>query len=214
VRYKIFLILLSLLLSACATSRIEPERSSKRIYIVKANDNFHSIAFAYEITTRQLQLANPGIDPLRLSVGQRLVIPGRNVESLGVTPASKGNFIWPLRRIDISSRFGNRNGRLHAGIDLRAPRETGIVASAAGRVKFSGRRNGYGLMLVIDHGAGVESAYAHNLQNIVQIGERVDQGQLIARVGRSGNASGYHVHFEIRIRGRAVNPEPYIKSGS
>lgn len=210
---KIALILLALTISACATYQTDVERTPKRYYIVKENDNIYSIAFAFEITTSQLQLANPWLSSSTIKPGQRLTIPGEAFDDHAVMPEQNGDFIWPLGTVDVSSRFGYRDGRMHAGIDLRAPRGTEIMASAAGRVAFSGRINGYGLMVVIEHGGGIETAYAHNQRNVVQVGEQIDQGQVIARVGRSGNATGYHVHFEFRKRGKTVNPAPYLNDG-
>ncbi|MCP4233276.1 MAG: M23 family metallopeptidase [Aestuariibacter sp.] len=122
-----------------------------------------------------------------------------------ITELSSG-LIWPLSKIDVSSNFGYRGGDLHAGIDLRAPAGSKIYASGSGRVSFAGRMRGYGLVIVIDHGAGIETAYAHNMRNLVSAGQKVGQGQVIATVGRSGNATGYHVHFEVRRGGKPVNP--------
>lgn len=210
---KLALVILVLTISACATYRADVEKSRKRYYIVKESDNINSIAFAFEITTSQLQLANPWLKSSAIKPGQRLIIPGNVFDDTTVMPGQSGGFVWPLDTVDVSSRFGYRGRRKHNGIDLRAPSGTAIVASAAGKVVFSGRRNGYGLMVVIDHGGGIKTVYAHNQRNIVQIGERVDQGQVIARVGRSGNATGYHVHFEFRKQGKAVNPVPYLDAG-
>ncbi len=136
-------------------------------------------------------------------------------------PLSQGNqdvtglsyeLIWPLSKINISSNFGYRNGNLHAGIDLRAPAGSSIHASGSGRVEYAGTMRGYGRIIVIDHGAGIETAYAHNMQNLVNAGQRVEQGQVIATVGRSGNATGYHVHFEVRRLGKPVNPVDQIST--
>ena len=210
---KLVLAVLALTISACATYQADVDKTPQRYYIVKENDNFYSIAFAFEITTSQLEQANPGLNPSNIAPGQRLTIPGDIFGEHATMPGQNSNFIWPVKSLDISSRYGYRGGSLHAGMDLRAPRGTQIFASAPGRVVFSGRKNGYGLMVVIDHGGGIETAYAHNQRNIVQVGERVDQRQVIARVGRSGNATGYHVHFEVRNLGKAVNPVPYLNAG-
>ena len=211
---RLSLILLSLAVCACATYQPDLEKVQERYYIVKQNDNFDSIAFAFEITTAQLQQANPWVSSAIISPGMRLIIPGVDSDNQNSIPGRISGFIWPLRILDVSSNFGYRgNGNLHAGVDLRAPRGTAIYASAAGRIVFSGRRNGYGLMLLIDHGGGVETAYAHNDRNLVEVGQRVKQGQMIARVGRSGNATGHHVHFEFRRNGRAVNPVRYVNAG-
>lgn len=200
------------MISACATSPIEPGQTQKQYYVVKQSDNFHSIAFAFEITVEQLKAANPWLSPSRLSPGMRLTIPQDSYDYQIANPAQNVDFMWPLRKLDVSSNFGYRNGSLHAGVDLRAPRGTEIYASAGGRVIFSGRKNGYGRMVTIDHGNGIETVYAHNDRNTVEVGQRVKQGQVIGRVGRSGNASGYHVHFEYRRLGKAVNPVSYVNA--
>ena len=144
----------------------------------------------------------------------RLTLPTTQYQPLTGSPAvtrnEQGQFIWPLTNIDVSSAYGMRHGRLHTGIDLRAPAGTAIKVSATGRVKFVGYKNGYGHIVVIDHGQGIETAYGHNRRNLVDEGQRVYQGQTIATVGKSGNATGYHVHFEIRHRGKALNPIRYL----
>ncbi len=201
------LIFVGLILSACAIYQPETVKATKRYYTVRTGDNFDSIAFAFEISTEQLKTANPWLSPSNISPGMRLTIPR------DFTDNQNSSFIWPLNNIDISSTFGYRNGDLHAGIDLRAHRGTEIYASAAGKVVFSGRRSGYGQMIVIDHGNGIETVYGHNNRNLVEVGQRVSQGQLVASVGRSGNATGYHVHFEIRRHGNAVNPISYLDAG-
>jgi len=81
-----------------------------------------------------------------------------------------------------------------------------VHAAAAGRVKYSGFKSGYGHMIVIDHGSGIETAYAHNERNLVGAGQRVSQGDVIGRVGRSGRTTGYHLHFEFRRHGQALDP--------
>ena len=210
---RLVLIIVLLAISACATYQPEVEEAKARYYIVRQHDNFHSIAFTFEITTEQLQLANPWLSSSNISPGMRLTIPNAIVDNQISIPAQDSVFIWPLRVLDVSSNFGYRRGSLHAGVDLRAPRGTAIYASAAGRIVFSGRQKGYGLMLLIDHGGGIETAYAHNDRNIVELGQHVKQGQMIARVGRSGNANGYHVHFEIRRMGKPVNPVGFVNAG-
>ena len=198
-----------LVLGACASTQTI-QQPPKRIYIVKENDNFHSIAFAFEVSTEQLRRANPWLSPINIAPGMRLTIPDHDPNS---QIAGDVNFIWPLKHLDVSSGFGYRNGSLHAGIDLRAPLGTAIYASAGGRVVFVGHKRGYGLMVIIEHSNGIETVYAHNNRNNVVLGERVSQGQMIATVGRSGNATGYHVHFEFRRFGKAQNPKSYVKAG-
>jgi len=226
---KIVCVLLTAVtISACTTHQRPIENTRQRYYIVQPDDNFYSIAFTLEITAEQLRRANPWLNPLNISPGMRLSLPRYlpDSNSVGDNRAHPENqfgnddrasvrvlpptFIWPLSRVEVSSHYGYRRGNLHTGIDLRGPRGTRIYASAAGRVIFSGRKRGYGLIIVIDHGRGLETAYAHNDRNIAKQGQQVKQGQVVATVGRSGNATGYHVHFEIREHGKAINPTRHL----
>jgi murein DD-endopeptidase MepM/ murein hydrolase activator NlpD len=126
-----------------------------------------------------------------------------------VSNPSPSGFIWPVAG-RLSSPFGPRWGRLHAGIDIAAPTGTPIAASKAGRVVISSWYGGYGNLIVLDHGGGVETWYGHNSVNSAQVGQSVGQGQVIGRVGSTGNSTGPHLHFEIRLNGRPVNPVPYL----
>jgi LysM repeat protein len=115
-------------------------------------------------------------------------------------------FFWPLQG-KVSSSFGQRNGRPHEGIDITAPLGTDIKAAADGVVARSGWGPGdYGKTVVITHKDGFETLYGHNSYNLASEGARVTAGQVIGRVGRTGNATGNHVHFEIRKDGVPVNP--------
>lgn len=100
--------------------------------------------------------------------------------------------------------------RPHHGVDIYAPRGTSITAPAAGRVIFAGRKIGVGLTVELDHGDGVLSRYAHCSALIVKTGEYVTAGALIAKVGSTGISTGPHVHFEVRIKGRPVDPLAYL----
>jgi murein DD-endopeptidase MepM/ murein hydrolase activator NlpD len=131
------------------------------------------------------------------------------VPSVQAPAASSSGFVWPVAG-SVISPFGVRWGRLHAGIDIAAPAGTAIVASAAGQVVYSGSMSGYGLVVVIDHGGGISTAYAHNSGNSVSVGQTVAQGQTIAAVGCTGHCFGDHVHFEVRVGGSPVNPMGYL----
>lgn len=211
-------LLVAIAVSACSTFDPYIENSQQNYYTVLPSDNLYSIAFILELTPGELRRANPWIDPVYIPPGTRLLVPGfpsddnheddgENYDSdLADNRIQHTNYIWPLNRVEVSSPYGRRRGRMHAGIDLRAPLGTPIYASASGKVVFSGYNRGYGHLIVIDHGQGIETAYAHNNRNIAKKGQRVKQGQVVATVGRSGNATGYHVHFEFRRNGRTVNP--------
>lgn len=113
----------------------------------------------------------------------------------------------------ISSRFGVRSSirsSSHTGLDIAAAKGTPIAAAASGTVTFSGYKGSYGNMLVISHGNGVQTYYAHCSKLYVSAGTRVSQGQTIAAVGSTGNSTGPHLHLEVRVNGVAYNPQNYV----
>ena len=119
------------------------------------------------------------------------------------------NLIKPLNGT-ISSGFGGRWGTVHKGLDIAAPARTPIKAAAGGTVKFSGwNSGGYGNLVIISHGNGVETYYAHCSSVNVTAGQKVSQGQVISKVGNTGNSYGNHCHFEVRVNGVAQNPRNY-----
>ncbi len=113
----------------------------------------------------------------------------------------------------LSSPFGPRGGRLHKGLDFASSLNTPIYASADGVVKFSGTQSGYGNVVVLDHGGGYETYYAHLNRRLVTVGETISRGDRIALMGNTGRSTGVHLHYEIRKDGVAVNPMTYIKAG-
>jgi murein DD-endopeptidase MepM/ murein hydrolase activator NlpD len=113
--------------------------------------------------------------------------------------------VWPVEGPVIST-FGQRSRGWHAGIDITADMGSQIYAAAAGTVVYSGWIRAYGQVVKIEHRNGFITLYAHNQKNLVEVGEDVDAGQLIGTVGRSGHATGPHVHFEVRRDGKAYNP--------
>lgn len=114
-------------------------------------------------------------------------------------------FFWPVAGA-IASGFGPRRGGWHAGIDIRAEPGEPVLAAAAGMVIFSGWAASYGRVVRIEHPNGFVTLYAHNSENLVDVGDHVAAGATIATVGRSGRASAEHLHFEIRRDGMAFNP--------
>jgi murein DD-endopeptidase MepM/ murein hydrolase activator NlpD len=175
-------------------------------------------------------------DRAPLRVGQRLVIPpASGVMPRALAPAERsrvadagprvrgprapidfvlavpdfaddlGAFLWPADGA-VSSAFGRRRSGWHRGIDIRAAHGEPIHAAAAGVVVVAGVEPRYGRVLKIEHENGFTTVYAHNDENLVSIGDWVTSGQRIASVGRTGRATNYHVHFEIRRDGRVYNP--------
>lgn len=119
-------------------------------------------------------------------------------------------FIWPLDKFTFMSGFGIRRGRRHDGVDLAAKGGTPVKAAANGEVAFSGRMRGYGNLILLKHDNNYFTAYAHNRANLVKKGKKVKQGQTIAKVGRTGRATGNHVHFEIRRGQQAMDPVAFL----
>jgi len=124
--------------------------------------------------------------------------------------AFKGKLLWPVKGT-LTSRFGRRGSRMHDGIDIGAKAGTPVYASAAGEVVYSDRRlSGYGKLIIIRHRHDLFTAYAHNQRNLVRKGDKVKAGSVIARVGKTGRATGPHLHFEVRRGPTPVDPLAYL----
>ena len=117
--------------------------------------------------------------------------------------------MWPAAGT-LTSGFGSRWGRLHAGIDIAGPVGTPLIASKSGTVIFAGVQGGYGNLVLIDHGGGFVTAYAHQSRIATSVGASVSAGQVIGYMGNTGNSTGPHLHFEIRVNGSAQNPMGYL----
>jgi len=209
----------------------EPTRTGVN-HVVERGQTLWRIARAYGVDPEELARLNGIDDPTRIETGQVLFIPGATAV-LDVPPyvppvapdlsgagdprgteEPDGSWLWPVSRPRLLSGFGvPRRSRPHQGIDVRG--DTGdptVVASRAGRVAYSGSgMSGYGKTVILDHGDGISSLYAHNSRLLVREGESVKRGQAIARVGRTGNATAVHCHFEIREHGRPVDPLSYLE---
>ena len=128
------------------------------------------------------------------------------------TPApapSGGGLVWPCNGT-VTSGFGQRWGRLHAGLDISAPTGTPIMAAASGTVIFAGVQSGYGNIVLVDHGNGLVTAYAHQSRIATSNGAAVSAGQVIGYVGSTGRSTGPHLHFETRVNGSARDPMGYF----
>ncbi len=128
-----------------------------------------------------------------------------------VTQAAPDVWLLPVDDYRYTSAYGWRWGRMHSGIDMAAPQGTRIVAVHAGTVTTSRYTGGYGYAVVIDHGDGVETLYAHNSELLVQEGQEVSAGEPIARMGNTGYSFGSHLHFEVHVDGVPQNPVPWMK---
>jgi murein DD-endopeptidase MepM/ murein hydrolase activator NlpD len=136
----------------------------------------------------------------------------RAAEALAALPSR-----WPVRG-RVNSEFGPRaspwggekRGEFHSGIDIGARIGTPVKAPARGTVLFAGRVPEYGISLVIDHGNDIKSLYGHLSRLLVTQSQRVERGQTVALTGNTGRSSGPHLHYEILVLGRAVNPRTYL----
>lgn len=126
----------------------------------------------------------------------------------------------PVKSGWLSSYFGKRTDPFtgkpanHTGIDFAGKQGDEIVAVADGVVTWSGDRYGYGIMVEINHGNGYSTRYAHNSENLVSVGDEVKKGQLVARMGKTGRATGPNLHFEVLRNGSRVNPVNFIRTSS
>ena len=111
----------------------------------------------------------------------------------------------------LTSGYGRRWGRLHAGIDLASGIGSPIRAAAAGVVRSSGSESGYGRAIRIEHADGTVTLYGHMSALLADVGDRVDAGELIGREGNTGRSTGPHLHFEVRVNGTPVNPLPWLR---
>ncbi len=147
-------------------------------------------------------------EPVTLQAGQKLVIPGgRRDLRLAKPPLSPDYpFAWPLWG-EISQ--GYKPG--HLAIDIAGPYDTPVYAARAGRVTFSGFSDvGYGYTVILDHGDGLTSLYGHLKGDYVAVGQWVKRGEIIGRLGSTGNSTGPHLHFEIRRKGERQNPLHFL----
>ncbi len=129
--------------------------------------------------------------------------------SKSVGKVSGSGLMWPTKG-RLSSAFGYRWGRLHAGIDIAASKGTIIRAAKAGTVVFSGQMSGYGNVVIIDHGGGLSTLYGHQSRIAARRGQSAGQGEVIGYVGSTGRSTGNHLHFETRTNGRPQNPRRYL----
>lgn len=124
-------------------------------------------------------------------------------------PSTAGGMVWPAGGV-VTSGFGPRWGRAHQGIDIAAPTGTAIVAAQSGTVVSAGPYGGYGNMVLIDHGGGFTTVYAHLSAFSVGAGQAVGAGQLLGQMGCTGSCTGPHLHFETRVNGVAQDPMLYL----
>jgi murein DD-endopeptidase MepM/ murein hydrolase activator NlpD len=181
------------------------------VHTVNQGETLSGIARNFGVQVKDIAAANGLKNEDMVMAGQKLLI-ARNTGfqgSLGTGPASRGlpvgELEWPVVGW-ISSPFGMRDGKPHEGVDIAADHGAPIRAAMAGRVAFAGPRGGYGLTVIIDHGDGISTLYAHSSKILVTEGEWVGRGQVIALVGNTGKSKGPHLHLELLLNGVPYDP--------
>ena len=205
-------------LALAASGCITREEIPTRPVAVAPGDSLWRVARRNGVSLDALVRANPGLDPARLRPGSAIRVPlregffDRAAWPPGGLEREADAFLWPVDG-PVGSCFGERHGHRHDGIDLRVPAGTPVHAAEFGRVVRSGTLDGYGNIVAIRHAGTFVTVYAHNETNLVAPGDWVARGQIIARVGQTGNATGPHLHFEIRRARRPRNPLYYLPIG-
>jgi len=218
------------LLPGCAPHTVSfpslPSGRADGVYhIVRPGENLYRIGRAYDVSIEELARVNGIKDPKRILSGQRLLIPGarQTVPVETITPAEiaqpdhgamspdpvEETLIWPIAGT-VNSGFGARGSGFHDGIDIAAPEGTPVRAVEKGVVIYSDQLRGYGNIVIIRHGGGIVSVYAHNQVNLARAGQDVEQGDIVAKVGSTGRVTGPHLHFEIRKHNVAQDPVRYL----
>ena len=205
--------------SVASADRTTTSKGFNGVYhMVERGQTLWRISKTYGVDLETLQWVNDVEDVTDLRVGRVIFIPGvskaldmMSIPGVEEKPSSaRIALIWPIRGRN-TSNFGPRGRSVHEGIDLAAPRGTPVLASAAGRVAYSGNgMRGYGKVVVIKHTNDLSTVYAHNSSLLVRMGDSVAQGQTIAKVGATGRATGPHLHFEIRRRGVPEDPRQFL----
>ncbi len=220
--------------AAPATGQARPAQAARATstpanHIVRSGETLWEISRTYGTSVEALMALNDLGDSDWIKPGQRLVISSRSLprhrqiprfasgraespqvsDDVSVLRQGEG-LIWPSRGV-LTSRFGWRYRRHHNGIDLAAPRGTPIYAARDGVVDFAGWDGGYGRVVYVSHGEGVVTVYGHASKLLVKAGEPVKKGQLIGLVGCTGACTGSHVHFEVRVNGRAADPLKFLQ---
>ena len=180
------------------------------LYNISPGENISSIAKKFDISKKKI-INNNGIkNPEKVQTGKTLLLPGVAPE-FSYQDRLEQMFIAPVDS-RISSYYGERWGRMHEGIDYAVNPGTKIRAAGAGRVIYSSWSSGYGRLIIIQHQKGLKTLYAHNSELLVNNGEYVHRGEIIARSGNTGNSTGPHLHFEVQVNGRPANPLNYLRN--
>ena len=207
-------------------------------YTLANGDKIEKVCKLYGVDLNKLKQVNPTVDVVSLKPGDEIFLPGAKLSAVKTAgnnkenknnnkpsrivvlkdsaPSSHKSYRWPVMG-RINSPFGwrqhpiTKRANFHTGIDIKADRGTVIKSAGSGKVVYSGWMGGYGKVLVVEHNNGQSTLYAHCSTLLVKQGESVSQSENIARVGTTGQSTGPHLHFEVRVSNSPVNPLKYLK---
>lgn len=186
------------------------------VHEVAPGETLTCIAVKTGVSAREISAVNNLVNEDMLIAGQKLIIPGGAVPAGGFSAREVsrglpvGDLDWPVAG-RVSSPFGFRDGKPHEGIDIAADEGSPIKAAMSGRVSFAGPRGTYGLTVILDHGEGLGTLYAHSSKIMVSQGEWVNKGQVIGLVGSTGRSTGPHLHLELLMNGLPYDPMICLK---
>jgi len=200
-------------------------------HVVARDETLDQIAQRYNVRKEVIVARNRLLQlmPDQLYVGQRLTIPipaaqpalagnvqlRRQMAQAASRKATRARLMdWPVKNATITSGFGTRWGKLHKGLDLwhQGEAKTPILAAQEGIVVEAGaNRGGYGYIVILDHGDGLQTYYAHLRKILVNVGQVVGRGEVLGYMGRTGDSTGYHLHFEVRQDNVPMNPLRYLR---
>ena len=192
--------------------------SAERVHYVSWGDTVHNIANRYGVDLAELLNYNPDINIQALKLNQEIRVPNTKKNVVQVASVNSKEFntaiAWPVIGV-LTSKFGPRWGGFHQGIDIWNEKElqTSITAALPGTVLFADWSNsGYGQLVIIDHGNDIQTYYAHMSKIQVVKGQKIRQGDVIGRMGETGDSIGIHLHFELRVKEIPVNPMKYLSN--
>ncbi|MBC8526510.1 MAG: LysM peptidoglycan-binding domain-containing protein [Candidatus Cloacimonetes bacterium] len=190
--------------------------SKTKYHIVQKGENLYRIAMKYDLSIYELKRYN-NLASSQIEVGKKLYLTPQKVSTKKYTKTpskisadfKKYDLIWPVQGT-ITSPFGMRDGKPHKGLDIAASVGTPIKSVLDGEVAYTGWQRGYGNVIILKHDNGLMTVYAHNKENSVVKGNKVKKGEKIACIGLTGNTTGSHLHFEVRLDGRAMDPQKFL----
>jgi len=185
------------------------------VHSVQRGETLSGIARMYQVDINDLGARNNLSNLNSITVDQKISIPysAGGAEHVSGQPGDLPLLAWPLSGV-VSSPFGMRDGRPHEGIDIAVEEGTPVRVSAGGRIIFAGPRGTYGLAVIVDHGGGMRTLYAHCSRLLVTEGKNVDAGDIIALSGNTGRSTGPHLHLEVLKNGVPLDPLPYLERTS